>query len=294
MAQPNTFPAWIKKRIPAAGSAADTRRLLDELGLNTVCQSAACPNLGECFALKTAAFLIMGRYCTRNCSFCAVEKGDPEPLDPEEPERVARAVERLGLRHAVVTSVTRDDLPDGGAGHFGSCISAIRKRVPGVVVEVLTPDFGGNFESVDWVTAQRPDIFNHNLETVPRLYPGVRPQANYSRSLEVLERVKAKDPSVYTKSGLMVGLGETFGEIKDVLYDLRSVGCDIVTIGQYLRPSPAHTEVVEFVEPALFQEYTALGEKMGFKYIAAAPFVRSSYNAREFSALHMKRGAGGA
>lgn len=279
----NHFPPWLKKRFPSDRNVDSTRELLEKLKLNTVCQSAICPNLGECFASKIATFMIMGGTCTRNCSFCAVENGVPSIVDPDEPQRVAEAVEKLGLRHVVITSVTRDDLPDGGASHFTACIEAIRRRTPGVIVEVLTPDFKGNELAIDIVTAVGPDICNHNLETVPRLYPSVRPQADYQRSLDFLERVKVKDRTVYTKSGLMVGLGEKFGEINDVLSDLREVGCDIVTIGQYLRPSPAHLEVVEYIRPEVFEEYRLLGVEMGFKHIAAAPFVRSSFNAREFS-----------
>lgn len=279
----NQFPPWLKKRFPSVSSVDDTRELLNKMNLNTVCQSAICPNLGECFARKTATFMILGNSCTRNCSFCAVENGVPSKVDPDEPQRVAEAVEKLGLRHVVITSVSRDDIPDGGASHFSTCIKAIRSRTPGVIVEVLTPDFKGNEAAVDIVTAARPNIFNHNLETVSRLYPRVRPQADYRRSLDFLERVKVKDSTVYTKSGLMVGLGEKFGEINDVLFDLREVGCDIVTIGQYLRPSPAHFEVVEYIRPEVFEEYRSLGIEMGFKHVAAAPFVRSSFNAREFS-----------
>jgi lipoic acid synthetase len=232
--------------------------------------------------------MIMGNTCTRNCSFCAVEKGVPSPLDPKEPQRVALAVEILGIRHVVITSVTRDDLFDGGASHFAACITAIRENVPGVIVEVLTPDFGGYNAAIDYLTVTRPDIFNHNLETVPRLYPTIRPKAKYTRSLALLERVKVKDGSIYTKSGLMVGLGETFDEIKCVLHDLRNIGCDIITIGQYLRPSSSHPEVVEYIKPEVFDKYRMVGEKMGFKYVAAGPFVRSSFNAQEFSALYMK------
>lgn len=287
------FPSWIKKRIPADGNLADTRRLLEGLGLNTVCQSACCPNLGECFARKTATFMIMGGNCTRNCSFCAVSKGVPGPLEQAEPMRVAGAVEKLGIRHAVITSVTRDDLADGGAGHFARCIGVVRENVPGVVVEVLTPDFGGSATSIDCVVAARPDIYNHNLETVPRLYPRVRPLAGYGRSLGLLERVKVKDPAVYTKSGLMVGFGETMDEIRDVFRDLRGAGCDIVTVGQYLRPSPAHLEVAEYVRPEVFEEYRLLGKEMGFLYVASAPFVRSSFHAHEFSDLFIKEGCSG-
>jgi len=283
------FPSWLKTRFPASGDIAVTQEILHKLGLNTVCQSALCPNLGECFARKTATFMILGNICTRNCRFCAVEGGHPISVDPDEPSRVAEGVEKLGLRHAVITSVTRDDLPDGGAAHFVATIQAIRSRTPQVVVEVLTPDFEGNNTSIDLIVAAHPDIYNHNVETVPRLYPQVRPRANYTRSLTLLERVKVTDDTVFTKSGLMVGLGESFAEVRDVLKNLREIGCDIVTIGQYLRPSPAHLEVVEYVPPEVFEEYRAMAEGMGFLYVASTPFVRSSFNAREFSDRYMNR-----
>lgn len=283
------FPSWLKTRFPASDDIAVTQEILHKLGLNTVCQSALCPNLGKCFARKTATFMILGNICTRNCRFCAVEGGYPISADPDEPSRVAEGVEKLGLRHAVITSVTRDDLPDGGAAHFAATIQAIRSRTPQVVVEVLTPDFEGNNTSIDLIVAAHPDIYNHNVETVPRLYPQVRPRADYTRSLTLLERVKVTDDTVFTKSGLMVGLGESFAEVRDVLKNLREIGCDIVTIGQYLRPSPAHLEVVEYVPPEVFEEYRAMAEGMGFLYVASAPFVRSSFNAREFSDRYMNR-----
>ncbi|KKM10199.1 lipoyl synthase [Clostridiales bacterium PH28_bin88] len=286
------FPPWLKKRFPASGDIAATREILKKMGLNTVCQSALCPNLGECFARKTATFMILGNTCTRNCRFCAVEGGETVPVDPEEPSRIAEAVEKLGLRHAVITSVTRDDLPDGGAGHFVASIKAIRTRTPQVVVEVLTPDFAGKHSSIDLVITAHPDIYNHNVETVPRLYPRVRPQAGYLRSLALLERVKVKDETIFTKSGLMVGLGESFAEVRGVMQNLRDAGCDIITIGQYLRPSPAHLDVVEYVPPEAFEDYRAMGEEMGFLHVAAGPFVRSSFNAQEFSDQHMNHASG--
>lgn len=279
------LPPWLHKRIPASGSLEATRRLLEELKLNTVCESALCPNLGECFARRTATFMILGRVCTRNCRFCAVEGGRPEPPDPDEPRRVAQAAARLGLKHVVVTSVTRDDLPDGGAGQFAATIRAVREELPGAVIEVLTPDFKGDRQSLVRVVEAQPHIFNHNVETVPRLYPQVRPEADYRRSLEVLRLVKELSPDVYTKSGLMVGLGETREEVEEVMADLRQVSCDILTVGQYLRPSPRHLEVREFVRPEVFDYYAEVGRKMGFLYIASAPLVRSSYNAAEFSRL---------
>ncbi|MGI9950955.1 lipoyl synthase [Moorellaceae bacterium AZ2] len=277
------MPPWLHKRIPAAGSLEATRKLLQELQLNTVCQSALCPNLGECFARRTATFMILGKTCTRNCRFCAVERGKPEPVDPDEPRRVALAAAKLGLRHVVVTSVTRDDLPDGGAGQFVATICALREQLPHVVIEVLTPDFQGERGAIAAVVEAKPHIFNHNVETVPRLYPRVRPAADYRRSLEVLKMVKDLAPGIYTKSGIMVGLGETREEVEEVMADLREVGCDILTIGQYLRPSPQHLAVEEFVPPEIFEYYGQVGRKMGFLYVASAPFVRSSYNAAEFS-----------
>ncbi|MCG0278176.1 MAG: lipoyl synthase [Thermanaeromonas sp.] len=276
------------KRIPASLNVEATRRLLEELKLNTVCQSALCPNLAECFARRTATFMILGDTCTRNCRFCAVQSGRPQPPDPDEPRRVALAAAKLGLKHVVITSVTRDDLPDGGAGQFAATIKSIREHLPGAVIEVLTPDFQGRGEALAKVLEAGPHIFNHNIETVPRLYPEVRPGASYQRSLEVLKQVKEMAPGTYTKSGLMVGLGETTEEVEQVMNDLRKVNCDILTIGQYLRPSPQHLEVKEYIRPEVFDYYATRGRKMGFLYVAAAPFVRSSYNAAEFSLLHFK------
>lgn len=282
------LPPWLHKRIPASGNIEATRRLLEELKLNTVCQSALCPNLGECFSRRTATFMILGNTCTRNCRFCAVQGGQPQPPDPDEPRRVALAAARLSLKHVVVTSVTRDDLPDGGAGQFAATIQAIREHLPGAVIEVLTPDFQGKREALAKVLEAGPHIFNHNIETVPRLYPEVRPGANYQRSLEVLKQVKEMAPGIYTKSGLMVGLGETKEEVEQVMADLRKVNCDILTIGQYLRPSPEHLEVKEYIPPEVFDYYGTRGQEMGFLYVAAAPFVRSSYNAAEFSLFYFK------
>ncbi|WP_227765738.1 lipoyl synthase [Zhaonella formicivorans] len=284
---PSRFPAWMKRKLPASANIAATKEILEKLGLNTVCQSAICPNMGECFANKTATFMILGNVCTRNCRFCAVEGGHPAVVNPQEAENVAEAAKQLGLRHVVVTSVTRDDLPDGGAGHFAATITAIRKKLPKAVIEVLTPDFKGDETAIKTVTEAKPHIFNHNIETVPRLYPSVRPRADYRRSLNLLDRVKHYGPGIFTKSGLMVGLGESNEEVLQTLQDLRSVGCDIVTIGQYLQPSRRHLEVHEYVSPETFAEYKAIGESLGFKYVASAPFVRSSFNAREFSELYM-------
>jgi lipoic acid synthetase len=277
----------MKRKLPASANIAATKEILEKLGLNTVCQSAICPNMGECFANKTATFMILGNVCTRNCRFCAVEGGHPAVVNPQEAENVAEAAKQLGLRHVVVTSVTRDDLPDGGAGHFAATITAIRKKLPKAVIEVLTPDFKGDETAIKTVIEAKPHIFNHNIETVPRLYPSVRPRADYRRSLNLLDRVKHYGPGIFTKSGLMVGLGESNEEVLQTLQDLRSVGCDIVTIGQYLQPSRRHLEVHEYVSPETFAEYKAIGESLGFKYVASAPFVRSSFNAREFSELYM-------
>jgi len=278
---PSRFPDWLKKKLPSHGDIEITRNLIDGLGLNTVCSSARCPNLGECFSRKTATFMILGDRCTRNCGFCAVEHGDPGPPDPREPGRVAEAVAALELRYAVVTSVTRDDLPDGGAAHFAATIGAIREKQPGTAVEVLTPDFGGRPGPIDTVAAARPEVYNHNLETVPRLYRRVRPGAGYRRSLALLERVKKKHPGILAKSGLMVGLGESMEELVQVLADLRSVGCDIITVGQYLQPSPRHLEVLEFITPEAFENLRRTALEMGFKHAVCGPFVRSSYKARE-------------
>lgn len=277
--KPRAFPPWLKKRIPAEGSVETVRSLLEELGLTTVCQNARCPNIMECFARKTATFMILGNVCTRDCGFCAVRHGQALPLDPDEPRHIAEAVGRLKLRHAVITSVTRDDLPDGGASHFAETIRAIRTAAPHVIIEVLTPDFQGVEAHIRRVAEAGPNIYNHNVETVPRLYPIVRPQADYRRSLGLLSLVKREFSSMYTKSGLMVGIGETDDEILAVLRDLRGAGCSIVTIGQYLRPSAEHLPIERFVHPDTFAEYERAAREMGFLAVASGPFVRSSYNA---------------
>lgn len=273
------FPEWMKKKLPSHGDIQSTRHLIGELGLNTVCSSAMCPNQGECFAKKTATFLILGDICTRGCRFCAVEKGRPKSVDSSEPYRVASAVKGLGLRHAVVTSVTRDDLCDGGAAHFVNTVRAIREVQKEITLEVLTPDFGGRTDLIDIVANECPQVFNHNVETVPRLYHHVRPGAEYARSLALLKRVKERQPGIYTKSGLMVGLGEEFSELKQVLKDLRVSGCDIVTVGQYLQPTPSHLRVKEFIKPEVFEDLKEIALEMGFFYAICGPFVRSSYNA---------------
>jgi len=279
------LPPWIKKRLSATGTADRVRRMLDGLGLQTVCENAHCPNQAECYARSTATFLILGNRCTRNCRYCAVDSAAPiGPPDPAEPQTVAEASARLGLRHVVITSVTRDDLADGGAGHFAETIRAVRRRLGEAIVEVLTPDFQGNVASVDTVLAAGPDIFNHNLETVERLFPRVRPQADYRRSLEVLAYVRQTRadhrPKPYTKSGLMVGLGESDEEVAGAMADLRSAGCDVLTIGQYLAPSTAHAPVARFVEPARFDRWEAQARQLGFAAAACGPFVRSSYHAQ--------------
>ena len=277
------MPGWMRRPLAAPGRSAEVSGLLDELGLNTVCRSAKCPNRGECYASGTATFMVLGTECTRDCRFCAVETARPVAPDPGEPAHVAEAAERMGLRHVVVTMVTRDDLPDGGAAHVVATIEALRRRVPSTTVEVLVSDFGGDESAIDAVACARPDVFNHNVETVPRLYPTVRPQADYQRSLRVLARAKEAVPGLPTKSGLMVGLGETGEEVEGMLRDLRAAGVDLVTIGQYLRPSARHLEVTEFVASEVFDRYAAAARALGFAGVASAPFVRSSYHAGEMA-----------
>jgi lipoyl synthase len=284
---PGPKPEWLKKRLPEASSLRSMEALLRQRGLHTVCESALCPNLGECFGKGTATFLIMGDICTRNCGFCGVTSSAPGPLDPDEPARVADAVVGLGLRHVVVTSVTRDDLPDGGAGHYVATIRAIREGAPAATIEVLIPDFGGVPEHVALVLAEAPDVFNHNLETVPRLYPQVRPQAVYERSLAVLKQAAGEGTSV-VKTGLMVGLGEASDEVREVLTDARAAGVHMVTIGQYLRPSSCHLPVVEYVHPDTFAEYQEFGEGLHLQ-VHSAPFVRSSFHAGESFAEAKRR-----
>ncbi|NPV26439.1 MAG: lipoyl synthase [Firmicutes bacterium] len=273
------LPSWLSKKLPPESATHTTHEIVERYGLHTVCAAAQCPNLGECFSARVATFLILGEICTRGCRFCAVEKGKPYPPDSDEPARVVAAARELGLRHVVITSVTRDDLPDGGAEQFVKVINRFQQENPLTTVEVLTPDFNGKRAAVECVTRARPQVFAHNLETIPRLYSWVRPQADYNRSLKVLAWAKQGDNSLITKSGLMVGLGETPAEVKNVLRDLRAVGCDVVTIGQYLRPSPHQIPVVEYVNPARFMEYEALGYELGFKKVMTGPFVRSSYQA---------------
>ena len=273
------LPEWIKVKNP--GGLHNTKRVLRSYGLSTVCEEARCPNVGECFSRPTATFMILGSKCTRNCGFCSVDSSIPEPLDQEEPEKIAKAAKEMGLRYVVITSVTRDDLYDGGAGHFAKTVYTVRRYLPEAKVEVLTPDFKGNLNSLNTVLTSRPDVYNHNIETVPRLYPVVRPIADYRRSLYILEHAKKASPDLPIKSGIMLGLGERLGEVFEVLRDLRNAGCDIITIGQYLRPSRLNLPVVEYVRPEIFERLRLTSLSMGFKYVASAPLVRSSMNAEE-------------
>ncbi len=278
------LPSWLKKKIPSPETVAAVNGMMRAAKLHTVCESARCPNLGECWSKKTATFMILGDICTRNCGFCAIAVGRPLDVDPDEPRRVAEAAREMGLKHVVVTSVARDELPDDGAGHFAATIRALRDAIPGVIVEVLTPDFKGKRWCVRLVAEARPDIYNHNIETVERLSPAVRPQARYERTLDVLRAVKNMDPAIHTKSGIMLGLGEMHDEVIKTLSDLRQVGVSAVTIGQYLRPTTSkHLPVAEYIHPNRFEEYERIGDRMGFLFVASGPFVRSSYNAQAFS-----------
>ncbi|MBI5180135.1 MAG: lipoyl synthase [Nitrospirae bacterium] len=278
------IPKWSTKRVQINPSLHRTKGLLRDLRLNTVCESARCPNISDCFSKPTATFMILGDVCSRQCSFCSVEKGVPMPPDISEPERIAEAVKKLNLRHVVITSVTRDDLADGGAGHFAEVISELRKfQISNLKfqIEVLTPDFSGSIDALKKVVSAGPHIFNHNLETVPRLYSLVRPQADYKRSLAVLKNVKEMSPAIYTKSGIMLGLGEAEQEVIDVMRDLRGVGCDFITIGQYLQPRKENLPVYEYIRPEVFERYKVIAEEFGFLRVASGPFVRSSFNAEE-------------
>jgi len=274
-------PEWLRRRFSFKSSVTEVNDLLLDLNLRTVCQEAHCPNESECFGNHTATFMILGNHCTRNCTFCAVAHGVLEPPDPEEPKRVAEAVSRLGLKYVVLTSVTRDDLADGGASHFAATIKTIRSVGSDILVEVLVPDFKGSAQSLATVVAAQPAVLNHNLETVPRLYPAVRPQADYQRSLRLLKEVKRLHPEAATKSGFMVGLGERQEEVSSLLRDLRKANCDLVTIGQYLRPSRNHHPVVDYIHPELFQAYQQEVEELGFSGVASGPYVRSSYQAEK-------------
>jgi lipoic acid synthetase len=277
-------PEWLRLRLPTENTFARTRNLLDDLHLHTVCESAKCPNHWECWSKGTATFMIAGDRCTRACGFCAVSTAKPFALEMDEPQRVAEATRRMNLKHVVITAVARDDLADGGAEHFRQTIEAVRALNPGIVIEVLVPDFLDKDSSLDAVLTAKPEIFNHNLETVRRLTPSVRSRATYDRSLSVLRKVKEKrDENVFTKSGLMLGLGETEEELLTAMRDLRDAHCDILTLGQYLQPTLKHLPVVEFVHPDRFAEYKARAEEMGFAHVASGPMVRSSYHADDFS-----------
>jgi lipoic acid synthetase len=276
---PQRKPDWLKVKSSSGAVNIEVEKMLRTLGLHTVCEEAGCPNCGECFARRTATFMILGRFCTRNCRFCNVTKQTPTEVDADEPQNIAIAIKKLGLRHVVITSVTRDDLADGGAEHFAKVIGAIKLATDSAtpVIEVLIPDFQGNEQSLKTVIAAKPDIINHNIETVPRLYSAVRPMAVYNRSLELLARVKKLDSHITTKSGIMLGLGETYDEVKATMADVLKTGCDLLTIGQYLAPSKKHIPVVEYIHPDVFAQYKIEGEQMGFKYVASGPLVRSSY-----------------
>ncbi len=285
-------PAWIRVKAPTHPVYHETRALLRSNRLVTVCEEAACPNIGECWSQRHATMMIMGDVCTRACAFCNVATGQPLALDGDEPARVADAVAKLGLRHVVITSVDRDDLADGGAAHFAAVIAAIRAAAPGTTIEVLTPDFLRKPGAAETVVAARPDVLNHNLETVPRLYPSIRPGARYYQSLRLLDRAKQLDPGLFTKSGLMVGLGESRAEVMQVMDDLRVADVDFLTIGQYLQPSVKHAAVAAFVTPDEFADYAALARARGFLLVSATPLTRSSYHAdADFAALRAARGA---
>jgi len=285
------LPPWLKKRLPVGDVLLQTRQIVARSGVATVCEEAMCPNLTECWSKRHATFMILGDKCTRRCHFCAVDTARPEPPEAHEPQRLAEAVAELGLRHVVITAVARDDLADEGAGHFAVCVREIHARLPDCVVEVLPADFHARDELLDMLVQAGPDIYNHNQETVERLSPRIRPQARYRRTLDVLRKVKALRPDLFTKSGLMVGLGETRDELRQTFRDLRDVGVDILTVGQYLRPSAAHVPVERFIPPAEFDEMAEEARAMGFRSVACGPFVRSSYNAANvYDAIDRQRG----
>lgn len=276
-------PDWLRVKIQGSSTSQDVEAMVEGLSLHTVCVEANCPNRMECFNRKTATFMILGRHCTRNCAFCNVTHSEPTPVDADEPDKVADAVVKLGLRHAVITSVTRDDLPDGGASHFASVVRAIRQRAPGVAVELLIPDLQGSRSALKTVMDCKPDVLNHNVETVPELYSAVRPQADFRQSVELLRLCKEMDPQIKTKSGIMLGLGETHEQIVFVLNALREAKVDLLTIGQYLQPSEAHYPVQEYVTPEAFESLKKLALEMGFEGVASSPLVRSSYHADELA-----------
>jgi len=272
-------PRWLTKRISNTDNIEDTVKILKNLSLNTVCEGAQCPNITECYGKKIATFMILGSVCTRQCTFCAVAKGKPKEINPYEPANIGKASKELGLKHIVITSVTRDDIFDGGAEYFAKTVFEIRKQSPLSTIELLIPDLQGDWQALNTIVNSKPQIINHNLETVPSLYQMVRPQADYRRSLELLEKVKELDSSIYTKSGIMLGLGENDKEVYKVMDDLKRIDCDILTIGQYLQPSKQHIELKEYIYPDKFEEYKKAAENKGLRYVASGPFVRSSYNA---------------
>lgn len=279
-------PEWLRVKAPQWERVGNVKEILRDLDLNTVCEEASCPNIGECFHHGTATFLIMGPACTRACPYCDIDfEKKPKPLDPTEPDRLAQAVQRLRLNHVVITSVNRDDLPDGGAEQFVKCIQAVRAISPNTTIEVLIPDLCGNWAALEIILQARPEVLNHNTETIPRLYRRVRPQGDYARTLELLQRSRDLAPWVYTKSGIMVGLGETDEEVRAVMQDLRAVDCDILTIGQYLQPTAKHLGVNEFVTPAQFDAWREFGEAIGFLQVVSSPLTRSSYHAEEVRRL---------
>lgn len=279
-------PEWLRVKAPQWERVGSVKEVLRDLALNTVCEEASCPNIGECFSQGTATFLIMGPACTRACPYCDIDfDKKPKALDPTEPDRLAEAVRRMRLNHVVITSVNRDDLPDEGASQFVHCIEAVRSASPDTTIEVLIPDLCGNWAALNLILQARPEVLNHNTETVPRLYKRVRPQGEYARSLELLRQTRQLSPSVYTKSGIMVGLGETDAEVQQVMQDLRSVDCDILTIGQYLQPSQKHLGVQEFVTPEQFDAWRQFGEAIGFSQVVASPLTRSSYHAEQVRTL---------
>lgn len=285
-------PAWIRAKAPTSPQVAETRKLMRDNNLHTVCEEAACPNLGECWQKKHATMMILGAICTRACAFCNVATGRPNAVDPLEPQHVADAVATLSLAHVVITSVDRDDLPDGGAGHFAATIAALRATAPATTIEILTPDFLKKPGALETVVDACPDVFNHNLETVPRLYPGIRPGARYFHSLRLLDQVKQRDPAMFTKSGLMVGLGESREEVGQVMDDMRAADVDFLTIGQYLQPTPKHAPIDRFVTPDEFKGYEKLAYGKGFLKVSATPMTRSSYHAGDdFAALKAARHA---
>lgn len=287
---PSSKPEWLKVRAPQAHTIAPASAIVKKYGLATVCEEAACPNIGECWKKKHATFMLMGSICTRACRFCNVATGKPDQLDPHEPEKIAAAVAELGLSHVVLTSVDRDDLDDGGASHFAACIKTIRYLTPRTTIEILTPDFLRKFGAAQVIAVASPDVFNHNVETVPALYRTIRPGARYFNSLQLLSQIKSLNRRIFTKSGIMVGLGESDQEIYQVMDDLRAADVDFMTIGQYLQPTPQHAPVDRFVPPELFNHYKQVALNKGFMIVAASPLTRSSYHAEEdFIALQHKR-----